>query len=528
MVFVTTGAVAGPITDLAAAALWGLLRSAQAEHPDRIAILDAEPGTDPQRLHAAARTALAAGEPQAALRGDRLLVPRLARPAAAAPPRTVLDPDGAVIITGGTGTLGRLVARHLVERHGVRHLVLTSRRGLDAPRADALARELGATVDVLACDVADREQVRALLGAVPQRITAIVHAAGTIDDATVTSLTPDRLVGVLRPKVDGAWHLHELTKDLDLDAFVLFSSAAGVLGAPGQANYAAANTFLDGLAEHRRAAGLPAVSIAWGLWAEGTGMTAHLDGTDHRRMRRNGLLPLETADGLGLFDQTLHASGVLLASRLDKPSLRDQATGGALTPPLRDLVQARRTRAAAAGPSLAQRLAGLDAERRRRLVADLVREQVAAVLGHADPRGIDPARAFQELGFDSLTAVDLRNRLNTISGLRLPATLVFDHPSADAIATHLLEQLAPAMPDDTAATAPARETGAEELDRLERLLPALSPDDPGAARLAERLRDLAARITAVATPPVSAVAERLQDASAADLFDFIDEEFGRK
>ncbi|MEU5274571.1 SDR family NAD(P)-dependent oxidoreductase [Streptomyces hygroscopicus] len=359
-----------------------------------------------------------------------------------------LDGRGTVLITGGTGVLGAVVARHLVEARGVRRLVLTSRQGMQAPGAEELCGELsalGAEVSVVACDVADREALADLIAATGD-LSAVVHAAGVLDDAVVESLTPERLGTVLRPKVDAAWHLHELTREMDLSAFVLFSSASGTLGGPGQANYAAANSYLDALAQHRRAQGLPAQSLAWGLWQEASGMTAHLDDADISRMTRAGMAPLTTTDALDLFEAALaRGHAVLLPLHLDVAALR---RAGALPALFQGLVRRSSRRVAASGgadgaggSALHRRLVAASEPERQRILLDLVRADVAAVLGHASQEAVDAAKAFKELGFDSLTAVELRNRLSAATGLRLPATLVFDHPSPNALAQYLRAEL---------------------------------------------------------------------------------------
>ncbi|MEV0902541.1 type I polyketide synthase, partial [Actinoplanes sp. NPDC049802] len=435
LVVLTEGATDG--TDPASAAVWGLLRSAQSENPGRFVLADMTGGRSGDLV-----PALLTGEPQIALRDGGVLAPRLVR--ASGGPGEAPPISGTVLITGASGTLGGLVARHLVERHGVRRLVLAGRRGMTAELA-TLHDELtgrGAEVTVAACDAADRDALAALIAEHPP--SAVVHTAGVLDDGMVTSLTPDRLDTVLRPKVDALVNLHELTGDLD--AFVIFSSAAGVFGGPGQGNYAAANAFADAFAAHRRARGLPAVALAWGMWSQRTGLTGALDDTDLARMRRSGVSPLSTEDGLALFDEALSApEAVLVPVNLDLAALRGQAAGGVLPAVLRGLVRvpARRQISgdAAAASDLIATLSGRDPADRRRELVDLVRGQVAVVLGHAGAEAVGATAAFKELGFDSLTAVELRNRLNAVVGLRLPVTLIFDHPSAAAVAEYVDTEL---------------------------------------------------------------------------------------
>ncbi|MFE2178993.1 SDR family NAD(P)-dependent oxidoreductase, partial [Kitasatospora sp. NPDC059462] len=345
------------------------------------------------------------------------------------------------------------MARHLVVGHGVRRLLLVSRRGELAPGAVEFETELaalGAEVTTTACDVADRDALAALLAAVPAEhpLTGVVHAAGVVEDGIVTALTPERIDRVFRPKVDAALHLDELTRDAELSAFVLFSSAAGVLGSAGQGNYAAANAFLDALAQQRRAAGLPAVSTAWGLWAQDSTLSGELSEADRRRISRSGMTAIETADGLALFDAALRtAEPVVVPTRLEYAALAAQARSGSLPPLLSALVRTpvRRTTAGAAtaapGSSLAQRLAGRSEAEQFDLVQSLVREQAATVLGHESAATVAVDRQFRDLGFDSLTAVELRNALNAACGVRLPATLVFDHPTPEALARYLLAEL---------------------------------------------------------------------------------------
>ncbi|WP_052407896.1 type I polyketide synthase, partial [Allokutzneria albata] len=356
-----------------------------------------------------------------------------------------LDPEGTVLITGGTGGLGKLFARHMITEHGVKNLVLTSRRGVAAPGAAELTEELaelGAAVEIAACDVADRDSVSALLGGIPN-LTGVIHTAGVLDDGMITSLTPERVDTVFGPKVDAAWHLHELTRDRDLAMFVLFSSAAGLLGNPGQGNYTAANGFLDALAEHRRAQGLPGQSLAWGLWVGG--MAGTLSEAELARMKGSGTGALTHEEGVELFDAA-HATGLAVAApmKLDIPELEAFARTAALPPLLRGLVRATRRAAQsgdAQGSSLAKRLAGLTEAEQDRMLLDLVRTQVALVLGHVTPETVEPGRGFMEIGFDSLTAVELRNRLGAVTGLRLPSTLIFDYPTPVALTGYVRSEL---------------------------------------------------------------------------------------
>ncbi|EFL20799.1 LOW QUALITY PROTEIN: modular polyketide synthase, partial [Streptomyces himastatinicus ATCC 53653] len=452
--------------DLAAAAAWGLLRSAHSEHPDRVTLLhlDQTPGDDavPGALLS---WALTVPEPEILIRDGQILAPRLSR----VPHGTEAagwDEAGTVLITGGTGGLGAVLARHLVTEHGVRDLLLASRRGAEAPGAAALVSELtglGARVHTVACDVADRPALAELL--TRHDVSAVVHTAGVLDDGVVGALTEERVGAVLRPKVDAAWHLHELTRDLglDLSAFVMFSSAAGTLGGPGQANYAAANAFLDALAEHRRSLGLPGVSLAWGPWAQsdGSGMTSGLTEIDRARLSRSGFPPLTARQGVALFDAAL-ATGrsAVLPIRLDLPTLRAR---GEVPPVLRGLVRTPIRRATSptvnvgdgggGGGGLTDRLAGLSRPDRDAALLELVRGQVALVLGHESPATVDPVRAFRDLGFDSLTAVELRNGLSAATELRLPATLVFDYPTPKALADHLSQELS-AGPAEAVAEGP--------------------------------------------------------------------------
>ena len=404
-------------------------------------------------------------------------------------------PDGTVLITGGTGGLGRELARHLVTERGVRHLLLVSRSGPDAPGAGELRDELathGAEVTVLACDVADRRAVAAAVASVPAAhpLTAVIHTAGVLDDGVVTSLTPERLSAVLRPKADAAWHLHEATKDLDLAAFVLYSSISGVTGAPGQGNYAAGNVFLDALARHRRAHGLPAQSLAWGAWTRSGGMTATLSDADLQRIASYGAKPLTVEQGLALFDAAgaCDAAHLVALGRTSGP----MRVEGPVPPVLRGLVTSRRraagTTATGADPAgrVTGRLAELDDDEQTAYLADLVRTEAAAVLGHASAQGVETHREFLELGFDSLTSVELRNRLAAATGLQLPATVVFENKTPEKLATWLRGELV-ARPGQGGSSSGAGLVGAgagEQVDWLEqRFLTSIRED-----KIAEAMR----------------------------------------
>jgi acyl transferase domain-containing protein/NADP-dependent 3-hydroxy acid dehydrogenase YdfG/acyl carrier protein len=479
LVLVTRRAVATSeledVSDLAQATVWGLMRTARSEFADRFVLLDID-GEEASSgsLLAAVAGALRLDEPELALRAGRVLVPRLAKvpfpgamaargggasraapssggggPSDAASLAAVTgDGDlfgvgGTALITGGTGALGALVARHLVVRHGIRNLLLVSRRGPDAPNAAELESELsalGARVRIVASDMADREQVQALISSIDEQhpLSVVIHSAGALDDGLIGSLTPERVARVLRPKVDAAWHLHELTEHLDLSAFVLFSSISGILGSAGQASYCAANVFLDALAVRRRALALPAISVAWGWWAEAGGMAGDLSAADRARKERWGALAMSSEDALELFDAACVADDALIiASQFATWSSRAAAEADAAPALLRGLVRVKRGRSAADG-SWARRMAGSSDDERADVLLELIRVEVASVLGHSSVDAIEANRSFSELGFDSLAAVELRNRLDTLTGLRLPATVVFDYPSAGELSEHLL------------------------------------------------------------------------------------------
>jgi acyl carrier protein len=460
--------------DPAAAAVWGLVRSARSENPGRFVLADIDQAEESATVLPAA---LRGGEPELAVRAGQVLLPRLTPLPGPAPAPAPADDDltlaglgeGTVLVTGGTGTLGALVARHAVAVWGARDLLLVSRRGENAEGASDLARELaglGARVRFAACDVGDRAGLARVVSSAG-RLTGVVHAAGVLDDGVVTALTPERVDAVLRPKADAAWYLHELTAGLGLAAFVLFSSGAGVFGAAGQGSYAAANAFLDGLAVFRHARGLPVVCLDWGLWAPPSGLTGRLTRADRARMSRAGVEPLTADEGLGLLDAALEAGRpVVVAARFDVARLSDEADQ---VPLLRGLAgpgrPVRRAAAAGAAPdTLAAQLARLSASGQRHMLLRLVTDGAATVLGHSGTGGIGPDQPFRDLGFDSLIAVEFRNHLTTATGIRLPATLVFDHPTPSAVTTHLHHQLTPrsAIPDK-----PAPASGSEGLADIE-------------------------------------------------------------
>ncbi len=465
MVFLTKGAlVTGPGEEvsLEQAPLAGLLRSAHAEYPGRFALVDLDDSAGSARALDAA-VALTAEEPELALREGRALARRLSTAGTELEPDSnPFDPDRTVLVSGGIGGIGALLARHLVAEHGVRRLLLAGRRGAETPGAgelEAELRRLGAEqVTIAACDVADRDQLERLLDSIPAEhpLGAVIHSAGVLDDCLFAALDGERLARVMRPKVEAAWNLHELTAELDLSQFVMFSSAAGLLGGPSQANYAAANAFLDGLAAHRRLLGLPGLSLAWGLWEHESGMSEELtaaQGEDFRsRVRaRLGFIPLPANVGLELFDAALAQDEPLLAPvEFDPAALGARARAGALPPVLRGLVRVPPRPAVAAG-TLAAQLEGLSGPEREDAVLALVRSHVAAALGNDSPDSIPAGRNFKELGFDSLSAVELRNRLGDAVGVRLPATIAFDHPSIEAMAKFVLGLAG----EDSARPAPA-------------------------------------------------------------------------
>jgi benzoate-CoA ligase family protein len=500
------------LAGLSGSGVWGMVRSVQSEHPERLVLVDVDlrcGGYESRGgpLGALLDTALASGEPQLAIRQGSLSVPRLARVeeldrGLAGGMEHVLRRDGddiphelgcdcSVLVTGGTGGLGALVARHLVVEHRVGCVVLASRSGLDAPGARELEAELvelGARVLVIACDVSKRDVVQGLLKQVPAEfpLRGVVHVAGTLADGVIGSLTSESVERVLAPKADAAWHLHELTESMGLCMFVLFSSGAGTMGAPGQSNYAAANAFLDSLAVYRRIRGLAGTSIAWGLWEQAGGMTSGLGEGDMTRLARTGVVGFSVAEGLELFDAAYRTNEpALVAARFDRRMLHANARAGMLPRVLCGLVRIP-IESVVAGDSLTQRLAGMSETERESTIFELVRREVATVLGYSSAAMVDPRIAFKDLGFDSLAAVELRNRLNAITGRGLPATLIFDYPTTIVLALHLRDELMGVSREDSVTTEEAairRTLASIPLDRLRKaglleiLLQLSNPDD---------------------------------------------------
>lgn len=445
LVFLTQGGVCArpgeKVPDLAAAAVWGLVRSAQLEHPGRFGIIDVDAGWSWPALN----SAIAVAAPQLAVRSAGLLCPRLvpAGVPSLAPGAAPWAADRTVLVTGGTGALGSLVARHLAETHGVRNLMLLSRRGLDAPGARDLVRELadrGARAEVVACDTRDPAALTQAVSAIDTdcALGTVIHAGGVTADRIVSSLTPRDLAHVLDAKLESALNLHRLTAGLPDCRLVLFSSAAGVLGSAGQANYAAANTALDALAQQRGAAGLPTVSLAWGLWEDDGGMGSTLGQADRARLSRTGIVPLSPERGLALLDAAVAGDNpILVPIRLDLAALR---SGSAPVPEmLLDLAPAKLHATATSDEAKAFRvhLATLNSDDQEQALLDLVRSEVAAVLGHDSGDAITAASQFLEIGFDSLTNLELSRRLSAATAARLPNTLAFDHSTPAELAAHL-------------------------------------------------------------------------------------------
>ncbi|MEV0695798.1 SDR family NAD(P)-dependent oxidoreductase, partial [Streptomyces sp. NPDC050388] len=540
-----------PLVSPAQAAVWGLGRVAGLELPQRwggLVDLPAEWDENVATRLCAVFGGAHRGEDQIAVRPAGVFARRLVRTglgAAAGEWR----PSGTVLVTGGTGALGRHVARRLAET-GAEHLVLVGRRGPDAPGADALREELtetGARVTIAACDVTDRAALEALFGKLDADgtpVTAVVHAAGATGDGLLDTLTPDRIADALRVPVTGAAHLHRLTEGRDLDAFVLFSAFAGTVGGVGQSAYAAANAYLDALAGHRTALGLPGTSIAWGPWADGG--TAQDDPGFADRMRGRGLPVLPTEVALAALGRAVpgtlpgtdpagpQPSAAVLVADVEWAAFLPAYLAARPAPWLEDVPEVRAfvTRSADEGDGAADggaaefraSLEGLPESELTRKLLELVRTEAAAVLGYDSAEQIGAKRPFRDLGFESLTAVNLRNRLGVRTGLRLPVTLVFDHPTPIALTGFLCGELGGA-----ARTSEGAETAVlSELDRLEAGLAGLDGDEGARQRITSRLRALVARLDGEQAPAEAdgGVADRLDAASAEEVLAFIDNEFG--
>ncbi|MFI1913807.1 type I polyketide synthase [Nocardia sp. NPDC020380] len=532
---VTRGAtsVSGEDVRPGQALVWGLGQVAALEHPDRWGGLVDLPGDNTLGAQAAEAIGdlvggwlaaiLAGTEDQVAVRVSGAYGRRLAH----APAGSGSDgwkPSGTVLVTGGTGALGAHTARWLAAA-GAEHLVLVSRRGPEAAGAvelEAELRALGAEITLAACDVADRSALAALLAGLPS-LDAVVHTAAVLDDAVLDTLTAEQVDRVLRVKAQTAWNLHELTADRKLSAFVLFSSLAGVAGTPGQGNYAPGNAYLDALAQHRRANGLPATAIAWGPWA-GHGMAEHEGGTTARRHGVPGMAP-ELA--LAALRQALDSGDTTLTvAAIEWDRFLTAFTATRPSPLLADLPETRRLPAQASpdaepdATALVAHLAGAGAAEQNRVLVNLIRAQVATVLGHADANAIESGRAFSDFGFDSVTAMEFRNRLGAATGIRLPTTLVFDHPTPQALATSLRTHL---IPETAEPAAP----GITHLDTLENALATLEPTAAEHAMITTRLEDLLAAWKQHDRSPSGDPVDEIDSATAEELFDILHKEFGK-
>ncbi|WP_433232112.1 type I polyketide synthase [Micromonospora sp. CA-248260] len=507
-------------------ALWGLGTVLSLEYPHSWGgLVDLPTDWTDEHVARLADVLASGAEDQVAVRTAGVLARRLVRWPAAGNAERHYTPTGTVLVTGGTGGIGAHLTGWLLDQ-GADRVVLASRRGPAAPgAADLTARHPG--VEVVALDVADRDAVAALLADLGDELTAVFHAAGVLhQERSLPETSVAEFADVCRAKVLGAVHLDALLADRPLDAFVLFSSGAAVWGSAGQAGYATANAYLDALAHRRRTRGAVATSVAWGSWAGG-GMA---DGEATAHLRRQGTPPMEPRLAVRALREALdHDESHLVVADIDWTRFTPVYTLARPRPLLAALPdaqpEAEPAAPVAATADLAGRLAAMPSPDRLDTVLALVRDQVAAVLGYVSGADVDPERAFKEAGFDSLTAVELRNRLTTETALRLPATLVFDYPTPTELAQQLLTELVPADAGGV--------TLLDDLDRLQAALSTLDADAVAAldestrAGVGERLRTMLAAWTAGQRPAeVASVTEDLDTASDDDLFDFIDSKFG--
>ncbi|MFJ4658845.1 type I polyketide synthase [Nocardia sp. NPDC088792] len=503
------------------ALLWGLGRVAALELPDRWGgLIDLPQQWDAQTPERVANV-LIGTEDQVAVRPDGVFGRRLVHAHLGRNGFEGWTPSGTVLITGGTGALGAHTARWLAAE-GAEHVVLVSRHGPEADGATQLAAELralGTEVTVRACDVADRAALAELIASLPA-LDAVVHTAAVLEDGVIDALTLEQVDRVLRVKARAAWDLHELTMAMNLKAFVVFSSLAGVVGTPGQGNYAPGNAYLDALAEHRRAQGLPATAVAWGPWAGG-GMAERGVG---ETARRHGVPEMAPQRAISALRQVLeHGEHALTVAEIDWDRFYVAFTATRPSPLLADLPEAARLARAGGddepvASALTEQLAGAGEAEQQRVLVHLIRTQVATVLGHGDIAGIESGSSFSDFGFDSVTAVEFRNRLAAATGIRLPVTAVFDYPTPQSLATSLRAELVPAPADPAAA-------GIAELERLEAILAATGPDT--AAALTTRLEALLATCKQHERPPAEAAGEEIESATAEELFDILHKEFGK-
>ena len=518
----------------AQAMIWGLGSVARQAHPLRWGGMLDLPETldEPAAARLCGVLSGALGEDEVALRASGIFARRLVRaPLGQTTPVRQWTPRGTVLVTGGTGALGAHVARWLA-RHGAEHLLLTSLRGPDAPGAAELTAELtelGAKVSVVAADLAEQDALAEVLARVPREypLTAVMHTAAMLDDALIDTLTLEQMDRVLRVKAKSALNLHELTRGMDLSAFVLFSSFAGTSGDLGQANYAPGNSLLDALAYYRRQQGLPATSVGWGHWAGG-GIG---EGVVEPRLLYHGATSIRPELAITALQRVLdHDETFVLVADVDWSRFGEITAATRVSRLLVDLPEVRAavdnagnasTGAGVTGTaSLLERLAGASEPERDRLLFDLVCTHVAAVLGHVSPAEVQPRRAFRDVGFDSVTAVELRNRLGAATGLRLPATLVFDYSTPAVLANYLREEL---VGRDVATAAPVL----AELDRLEATLAAMVPDEDARATVVPRLRSLLSRWSETPGGADIVVDDEIESATADELFDLIQGEFGK-